>query len=289
MPGWYIGKGNREYERYISSGSWRRKADKRLEMDNHTCCVCGCPATEVHHLTYDNFRNEQMEDLVSLCHRCHMKAEELYDPSVIPWAMEEVLPEGNTFMAALRMDADRLVPVIFDYLKEVRGMGFDSLMGLRQPVDAEEKKYWSTLKNAVSALCRKRYSRNCAADRTDMMIEGISNHLTVVCLAQIEHDLRNAIQADLHEIAETEYLVFGKWKDVAEYLGISTGILTKLRKDDGSSFGPTLREAVLFYCSMDAAAGISPPEGFTCLTADDYEHLNSQASYVRKVVKEMAS
>ena len=51
MPGWYLKKGNAEYERYIHSLAWREKADARLELDQHICCVCGKEATEVHHLT----------------------------------------------------------------------------------------------------------------------------------------------------------------------------------------------------------------------------------------------
>ena len=282
MPGWYLKKGNAEYERYIHSTAWRKKADERLELDHHICCVCGREATEVHHLTYDNFRQEHMEDLISLCHRCHEKAEELYDPSVIPWAMEE----SNCFMAAMRADADRIAPLVFSYIKEARGISFDALMQLRQPVDAEKKKYWSTLKKAVMALCKKRYSFNCVEDRTDLMLESIGNRMAVICLSQIEHDIRNAIQAELHDTVETEYLMLEKWKDVAAYLGISVGTLSTIRKDDGTSFGPTLREAVLYYCGLDAAAGISPPDGFRCLTAADYKHLNTQATYVRKVMQE---
>ena len=257
-----------------------------MELDQHICCVCGKEATEVHHLTYDNFGQEKMDDLVSLCHKCHRKAENLYDPAVTPWAMDEVKPEGNTFMAAMRTDADRIAPLVFSYIKEARGMGFESLMQLRQPADAEKKKYWSVLKNAVRALCKKRYSFNCVEDRCDLMMEGITNHLSVVCLSQIEHDIRNAVQADLHKTAEVEYMIFEKWKDVAADLGISTGTLSTIRRDDGSSFGPTLREAVLYYCGLDAAAGIAPPDGFQCLTAEDYEYLNRQADYVRKVTRE---
>ncbi|MCD8074180.1 MAG: hypothetical protein LUF27_03930 [Lachnospiraceae bacterium] len=59
--GWRFKKGNPEYDRYIHSAAWRQTADSRLEQDHHICCVCGKPATEVHHLTYEHFRNEQPE------------------------------------------------------------------------------------------------------------------------------------------------------------------------------------------------------------------------------------
>ena len=76
-------EGNPEYDRYIHSSAWRKKADERMRLDGGICRVCGKPATEVHHLTYDNFRNEKPEELVSLCRCCHNKAEEFYDPANI--------------------------------------------------------------------------------------------------------------------------------------------------------------------------------------------------------------
>ena len=283
MSGWKYKKGNPEYERYIHSSAWRAKADERLEMDGHCCQVCGCGASDVHHFTYDRFGHEDMNDLVSLCHKCHEKAEELYDPGVIPWAMDEVKPEGNNFMAAMRVDAVALAPAVFSYLKEANGGGFDGLMRLRQPDDPEGKKYWGVLKKAVDALCRKRYSRNCVEDRTDMLLGTIANRITVICLQQIEHYVRNSIQADLHETVMLDYDLFGKWKDVATDLGITNGTLATLRKDDGTSFGPSLRETVLYYCGLDAAAGIRPAEGFKCLTDVDYERLNTLADYMVSV------
>ena len=277
---WYFRPGNPEYEKYIHSSAWRSKADKRLKLDNHICCVCDKEATDVHHLTYERFRNENMDDLVSLCRRCHEKAEELYDPAITPWAMDEVKPEGNNFMAAMRTDALSIAPIVYKYLIDARGISFNSLMKLRQPNDAEGKKYWNVLKKAVNALCRKRYSRNCVEDRMDMLLSTISNHVSVICLGQIEHYIRNAVQSLLHETVMLDYAIFEKWKAVSDNLGITSGTLQKLRNDDGSSFGPSLRETVLYYCCLDAAAGIRPIIGFKCLNETDYFHLNTIADYM---------
>ena len=274
---------NFEYEKYIHSAEWRKVAGERLNLDKRICCVCGKEATQVHHLTYDNFRNEKMDDLVSLCSYCHKKAEDIYDPSITPWAMAEAKPEGNNFMAAMRTDALTIAPMVFAFLKEVRGADFDSLMMLRQPVDAERKKYWAVLKKAVDALCRKRYAKGCVEDRRIMMLETITNHLEVICLAEIEHFVRNAVQGKLHEIVVTDYSLFGKWKAVGEELGIGSSALQKLRKDDGTSFGPSLREAVLYYCGLDAAAGIRPATGFQSLSEEDYTKLNAVADYMISV------
>lgn len=270
---------NPEYDRYIHSTAWRKIADVRMEMDQHTCCVCGNPAEEVHHLTYDNFKNEKMDDLVSLCRKCHRKAEDIADPAVVPSAINT----KNNFMAFMRSDAYSVAPIVFEYLMKVRGSDFDSLMIIRQPVKGTNKRYWSVLTKAVNALCRKRYALTCVEDRRSMMVEALCNHVEVICLSQIEHAIRNKIQNSLHEIVQTDYLLFEKWKDVSTELGVSTGTLQTLRGDDGTSYGPSLRETVLYYCGLDAAAGLYPVEGFECLSEQDYEELKKTANYMMSV------
>ena len=289
MPNvWQYTTGNPEYERYIHSAVWRKTAEKRMEIDHHTCRVCSGTATDVHHLTYDNFGGESMDDLVSLCRKCHFQAEKFYDPAITPWAMDEVKPNGNNFMAAMRVDAMQIAPQVYEYLTSVRGSDFQALMALRQPNDNMKKKYWGVLQDAVNALCRKRYSRCYVEDRRAMMLSSITNHITVILLTQVEHYVRNTIQHDLHEIVMDEYVFHGKWKAVSERLGISTGTTGKLKSDSGVTFGPSLRESVLYYCGLDAAAGIKPAPGFSCLTDEDYEKLTALANYMTDVSGEDA-
>ncbi len=271
-------KSNRKYEEYIHSHAWKEKADARMEKDHHTCCVCGREATEVHHLTYEHFREERMDDLVSLCHECHRKAEELYDSSAIPWALAETRP--NNFMAAMRVDAMKIAPVVLDYLKTVRGDDFDSLMALRQPIDEDKKHYWGVLRKAVYALCRKRYMKNCAEDRMDIVLRTITNHAVVTCLAEIEHWIRNSVQGSLHEIVLNEYARQGTWKNVSLALNTKVSTVRRLKTDDGTSAGPSLDQEVLYYCFLDAAAGISPLKEFTCLTDEDYRQLDAIADHM---------
>ena len=116
-----------------------------------------------------------------------------------------------------------------------------------------------------------------------MMLEAITNHVEVICLAGIEHYIRNVVQNSLHEIVITDYAIFGKWDAVGAELGITKGTAQKLRKDDGTSFGPSLRETVLYYCGLDAAAGIRPSAGFSCLNGTDYKELNAMADYMAAV------
>lgn len=193
----------------------------------------------------------------------------------------------NTFMAALRVDTVTLAPKVFDYLRQTGGGGnFAQLMRFRQPDSEGSRVYWAALKRAVDALCRKRYSLNCVADRVDMMLSTIANRVASVGCQQIEHDLRNLTQAQLYDLVHDRYKVLGKWTLTAKDLGVTSGTLSTLKADNGSSFGPFLRETVLFYCAKDAAAGILPVEGFACLTNEDYRWLNTTAEYMRTVSEE---
>lgn len=64
------------YREYYLSDLWKRKRIKVLKRDNHLCQACLTnKATEVHHLTYNNFMDEPLFELISLCHRCHDKIE----------------------------------------------------------------------------------------------------------------------------------------------------------------------------------------------------------------------
>lgn len=63
-----------EYDDYLNTPWWRKIRRKRIEHDDMKCHDCGAsmPLT-VHHLTYDNLGCEPLDDLVTLCQRCHKR------------------------------------------------------------------------------------------------------------------------------------------------------------------------------------------------------------------------
>lgn len=67
-----------EYKEYIASPIWKRKREDALERARYECEECGmhkgARRLEVHHLTYERFKNERPEDLKVLCEKCHPKA-----------------------------------------------------------------------------------------------------------------------------------------------------------------------------------------------------------------------
>ncbi|ELR70196.1 hypothetical protein C900_03881 [Fulvivirga imtechensis AK7] len=66
-----------KYHSYIASDEWRKKRKLVLERDHYLCQECKeRPAEEVHHKTYNNLFDEPLEDLVSLCKKCHDEVHE---------------------------------------------------------------------------------------------------------------------------------------------------------------------------------------------------------------------
>lgn len=64
------------YDEYIQSDIWKAKRSERLRIDGYRCQMCGTAKNlRVHHIRYpDVLGMESVEDLVTLCDRCHEHA-----------------------------------------------------------------------------------------------------------------------------------------------------------------------------------------------------------------------
>ena len=60
-----------DYHEYLKSDEWKIKREERLVIDKYTCVICKEEAEQVHHLTYIRVKNEDMNDLISVCRKCH--------------------------------------------------------------------------------------------------------------------------------------------------------------------------------------------------------------------------
>jgi len=61
-------------EKYYASEEWAERRRKVFERDNWACVLCSnTEGLSVHHRTYRNFGNEPLEDLTTLCSRCHRR------------------------------------------------------------------------------------------------------------------------------------------------------------------------------------------------------------------------
>ena len=65
----------KEHRRYLQTPKWRAIAATVRKRDGYRCQDCGRGGIllDVHHLTYKNWKNEKLEDLVTLCRKCHIK------------------------------------------------------------------------------------------------------------------------------------------------------------------------------------------------------------------------
>jgi hypothetical protein len=62
----------KEHDAYLRTPAWKHRRELVLKRAKGICEGCGeAPATEVHHLTYENWKAEFLFELVALCHDCH--------------------------------------------------------------------------------------------------------------------------------------------------------------------------------------------------------------------------
>lgn len=62
---------------YLQTPHWKIKRRQAIERADGECEICGSTRElEVHHLNYENLGYEEPEDLMALCHNCHMEVHE---------------------------------------------------------------------------------------------------------------------------------------------------------------------------------------------------------------------
>lgn len=79
-----------KYRKYLSSAKWKKKCEEKKKSVGCKCEKCGrdedMRKLTVHHLNYDHFGNEPLEDLKVLCNICHKAAD---------WKREKEVAERN--------------------------------------------------------------------------------------------------------------------------------------------------------------------------------------------------
>jgi 5-methylcytosine-specific restriction endonuclease McrA len=63
-----------EYSEYLRTEQWQSKRRLVFQRAKNLCEGCRCAqATEVHHVSYEHFKDELLFELVALCFDCHRK------------------------------------------------------------------------------------------------------------------------------------------------------------------------------------------------------------------------
>ena len=61
-----------DYKKYLRSDYWDDIKNQVLERDDNRCRLCNSKIDlQVHHRTYENLENEKLEELITLCKKCH--------------------------------------------------------------------------------------------------------------------------------------------------------------------------------------------------------------------------
>lgn len=67
-----------EYEEYLMSNWWRTFRVKVLKWWDYRCALCySDKKVDIHHRTYNHLGNEQLNDCVALCRKCHQQADRM--------------------------------------------------------------------------------------------------------------------------------------------------------------------------------------------------------------------
>jgi hypothetical protein len=65
---------------YLQTPEWKKRWRATRRRDKYICQVCHKnKATQVHHLNYDHWKNEPLDDLISVCRLCHMSLHNIPD------------------------------------------------------------------------------------------------------------------------------------------------------------------------------------------------------------------
>jgi hypothetical protein len=63
-----------KYDEYLRSEDWQERRQQILSRDGRRCTKCNSSHyLQVHHLTYARVGDENLDDLVTLCRKCHEK------------------------------------------------------------------------------------------------------------------------------------------------------------------------------------------------------------------------
>lgn len=67
------------YRKYLVTTHWREFRQRYISGWDGCCFVCGCrpKPVEIHHKTYDRIGNENLDDVVGLCQKCHSKVHKM--------------------------------------------------------------------------------------------------------------------------------------------------------------------------------------------------------------------
>ena len=81
-----------DYQAYMGSEEWRKRADRVLIFWKNACAICSTTkCLHVHHRTYERLGDELLTDLLPLCENCHKLFHEKLGRSMKTQSIDEFL------------------------------------------------------------------------------------------------------------------------------------------------------------------------------------------------------
>ncbi len=62
-----------DYSIYLETDHWKFFSSEKRKNAKYKCEICGEKGIEVHHKTYEHRGFETFNDVLCLCHKCHME------------------------------------------------------------------------------------------------------------------------------------------------------------------------------------------------------------------------
>lgn len=106
-----------DYQKYLNSSKWGKKRQELFDSRGEACEQCGFEYyLHVHHLNYENFGDEKLEDLQILCHRCHLSKHDVYFDKFIKCEPEVKLKKKSNRKTKRQKEQEKLLNVDFNSL-----------------------------------------------------------------------------------------------------------------------------------------------------------------------------
>lgn len=113
----------KNYQSYLISDVWRQKRERVIERDGHQCRYCMADAPlDVHHKSYRYIYKERIEDLLTLCRKCHKNLHRLIQENSFEHIQDKPLTDSfikNSFIHPLfQTTGERIKEKLRRYNKE---------------------------------------------------------------------------------------------------------------------------------------------------------------------------
>lgn len=111
-----------DYKKYLKSDYWKDIKEQVHKRDNYKCRLCNSENNlQVHHKTYEFLGNENLEELITLCKKCHFNIHKIGDSinyttyqrySEYNRVLQQKEQEDIIFSKFVYVNIDKFIPIL---------------------------------------------------------------------------------------------------------------------------------------------------------------------------------